>query len=367
MKKLRLLVVSNMYPSAETPVYGIFVKKFVESMHHIGVEIRDTVVIPGSTQNLFKRALLYLRFIALSIYKIRNGGFDILYIHYAGQSLLPLLFCRFSPPPYLVINAHGSDVHPVSSIGQFIQWLVRPIVQRAQLIVVPSSYYRWELAKKFSVNRNKIYVSPSGGVDLSDFQEKTYEKEHSREFVIGYVSRIDEGKGWDILLKSVKLLSTKNTRSFQVLIIGSGKQVPQFESMINELNIRQYIQYIGAIPQHELNGYYHSMDVFVFPTYRKAESLGLVGLEAMACGVPVIGSKVGGLRSYIRPGYNGDFFTPKAVDELSIKLDQFMELDQCKIEELGKNARQTALQYDSLSVAKNLYQRLISLENTTNK
>lgn len=362
-----MLLVSNMYPSEKNPVYGIFVKNFAVSMENQGIEIIDSALISGRPKNPIISMFVYFRFTLSVLRKIKKGGFDIIYVHYAGQSLLPLLFCKSAQLKSLVINAHGSDVHPISVVGRLVQRIVRPIVRRAQLVVVPSSYYKWEIAKKFAISRKRIFISPSGGVNLTSFNERIRHAEYSNKFIIGYVSRIDEGKGWDILLKSVKLLSARNTRDFRVLIIGSGKQVPQFESMINELNIRQHIQYIGAIPQHELNGYYHSMDVFVFPTYRKAESLGLVGLEAMACGVPVIGSKVGGLRSYIRPGYNGDFFTPKAVDELSIKLDQFMKLDQCKIEELGKNARQTALQYDSLSVAKNLYQRLISLENTTNK
>lgn len=80
------------------------------------------------------------------------------------------------------------------------------------------------------------------------------------------------------------------------------------------------IKYIGPIPYHSLPEIYCTLDLFIFPTCLE-ESLGLVGLEAMACEVPVIGSYIGGLKDYIKDKENGFFLLREMRKNFLIKLN----------------------------------------------
>jgi glycosyltransferase involved in cell wall biosynthesis len=95
-------------------------------------------------------------------------------------------------------------------------------------------------------------------------------------------------------------------------------------------------------------------DVFVFPTYRQEESLGLVGLEAMACGVPVIATKIGGPLGYIVDNENGFLFDIKNVTMLAEKIMAFYKLPEIEKNKMKRNAITTAQTYDSVTVNKDL-------------
>ncbi len=119
--------------------------------------------------------------------------------------------------------------------------------------------------------------------------------------------------------------------------------------MIIDLGLAADVSYIGPVRQTELPAVYRSFDVFVFPTVRAAESLGLVGLEAMACGVPVIGSNTGGLTGYISHGENGFLFEPGNVKELADRIVMFCNLARSERQALSQQAIRTARSYDSVA------------------
>lgn len=120
--------------------------------------------------------------------------------------------------------------------------------------------------------------------------------------------------------------------------------------MVDRLDLGSCVEYLGAIPHDELPQYYNDMDVLVFPTERDAESLGLVGLEALACGVPVIGSAIAALPGYIEHGRNGFLFPPGDSDALFSCLVHFFSLKEAEIYELKRNATRSVEDYDSTSV-----------------
>lgn len=94
---------------------------------------------------------------------------------------------------------------------------------------------------------------------------------------------------------------------------------------IKELNLLEYCSYLGPKTHQELNELYHQADVMIFPTMLY-ESLGLVGLEAMACGCPVIGSNIGCLPEYVKDGVTGFLFESGNSHELADKIINFYEL-----------------------------------------
>lgn len=356
---MKILLISNMYPTKSQPSYGIFVKNFEDHLLPEGFNFHK-VVISGRGQNSVEKLKKYLKFFIDTISALRNEHFELIYVHYIGHSLLPILILQKYIKKPLVINAHGSDVFIASKIGSIIQKLVLPVIKKSDMLVVPSSYFADVVRKKFDLENGRIFVSPSAGINVSLF--KSFEPaNNSQVFTIGYVSRIDEGKGWDTLLDSVRLLVAKNIGNIKVLMIGGGSQKDLLVKKIDEMHLKNYIDYLGPMPHNELVTYYNKMDLFVFPT-RLVESLGLVGLEAMASGVPVIGSNIGGLKGYIKSGNNGDFFEPGNSKDLTKKIQKFMEFDEKKMRVYKINAIETAKVYDSKIVAQKLADKLLNLK-----
>ena len=353
---MKILLISNMYPSKENPTYGIFVKNFKDQMEKQKFDVTQTALIRGRGKNKLEKIVKYVKFFRNVIISIKQNKYDLIYVHYIGHSLLPLLLVQKYIKKTLILNAHGSDVFVNNRIKNYIQKLVTPIIKKANLIVVPSSYFADVIHNKFHIEKNKIFVSPSGGIDTDLFRPLDKKKDGS-ELIIGYVSRIDEGKGWDILLQAVRLLLDKGIVNFKVLMIGGGSQEQLLLRMIKDLGIEKNIDFIGRIAHEELVHYYNKMNVFAFTT-TLTESLGLVGLEAMACGVPVIGSDIGGLKGYIENGSNGELFKPGNIDALSEKMKKFILMDKKVLRQYSIQSEATAKQYDSNIVSQNMRDKL---------
>lgn len=353
---MRLLLISNMYPSESHPGYGVFVQNFEKGIIECGGTVHKAV-IRGKGKNKIEKIFKYVKFF-FDVYKtLLNNHYDVIYVHYMAHSLLPLLLLsKFLKKP-LILNAHGEDVLIDSKLGAFIKKLVSPMIEKAQMIVVPSKYFKVIVSETFHVKPQNIFISPSGGIDTTLFKSLETSR-NTHVFTIGYISRIDEGKGWDLLLDATKVLVENNIKDFKVLMIGGGTQITLLTEKIDILNLQNYITYFGPKPHDELVYYYNQMDVFAFTTTRLAESLGLVGLEAMACGVPVIGSNIGGLKEYIKTGYNGDLFEPANSNELAEKIKSFMKLDVDKKTILKNNAIETAKKYDSKKINNDLYNKI---------
>lgn len=357
MKK-KILLISNMYPCKEQPTYGVFVQNFEELMSKQNFNFTKSVIC-GRGKNIFYKLAKYLHFFQTTISTIKANQYDLIYVHYINHSLLPLLLIRNKIDKPLVINAHGSDTLPTSKTGKILQTLVTPIIKKADLVVVPSIHFQTTVQNKFNIHKDKIFISPSAGINTQLFQKLP--KRDESIFTIGFVSRLDQGKGWDILIQAIdKLKQMDLPKKIQVFIIGGGNKEKELKTMITNHQLTDIVYMIGRVEYPKLPYWYNKMDLFIFPTTLN-ESLGLVGLEAMSCGVPVIGSDIGGLKEYIKNGVNGKLFTPTDVDELSSKIFEYMQLSQPEKNQYSLEAVKTAKNYDSVLVSVHLKNRLLQL------
>ena len=183
------------------------------------------------------------------------------------------------------------------------------VIQGVDVVVVSTDQEREDLSRLYGVSPRSVHTIPAG-VDLDLFRpmdqaeaRKTLGLQEAN--VVLSVGRIEPLKGLDILVRAMPLLSdAENTR----LVIVGGKQghdreLRRLKSLGAELGIQERATFTGAVDQTRLPAYYSAADVFVLPSYY--ESFGLVALEAMACGTPVIASRVGGPKSFIRSGETG--------------------------------------------------------------
>jgi len=190
------------------------------------------------------------------------------------------------------------------------------------------------------------------GVDERLFKpiEKTEAiKETDLDFekTILFVGRITKAKGIRILIKALKNLKLKFNKELKLLIIGgdiSGVMHSEIESRekkyikekIKELDLSDDVIFLGPVEREKLPYYYSVADICVIPSLY--ESFGLVAVEAMACGTPVIASKTGGLTHTVKNGYSGLHFVPGRSDHLAKKILEIIT-DSEKLREMGINAR----------------------------
>ncbi len=186
----------------------------------------------------------------------------------------------------------------------------RKLVKGCQRILAPTRKERDNLIKIYGANPDKIGIVPCG-VDLDLFRpiDTAEVREElgldSKESVVLYVGRFEPLKGIDRLLEAMTYF--KKHQHFRLMIIGGdGRHAPESQklrTLSRKLGIQNAVTFVGRIPQTNLPPYYSAADVVVVPSHY--ESFGLVGLESLACGTPVVSTEVGALPSILRPGENG--------------------------------------------------------------
>lgn len=346
-----------MYPSAKHPSYGIFVKNSEDILLEGGFEISQKAVISGKGRNIAEKIIKYSKFYWRILWQGFISDHNVIYVHYISHAAIPVLFLKFFTKKKLILNVHGTDVISQRNFDKLLFPFSKILCKNADLIVSPSEYFKNTVIEKFKVSGEKIFVYPSGGIDLEIFKKADY-KRISKKFILGFVSRLDAGKGWDLYLKALFLLKTKNPDiDFQGLVIGDGNEKKLFLEMMKNLSLEENITYVGGKSQKELPYYYNQMDVFIFPSVL-AESLGLVGLEALACKIPVIGSNRGGCLEYVFDNQNGYLFEAGKHEDLTAKIMKYFRLSALEKLEMKEKAYEVALGFEKNAVAKNLFEQL---------
>lgn len=355
--KKKILLVSNMYPSEKYKFYGSFVRNTKILLEENGF-IVDKVVKYKETKFLNKLFSYIMFYIKTTIKGIVNN-YDYIYVHYISHSSFGAIIPKVtSKNTKLVLNAHGNDVVADFDFEKKNEKKSKKFLKFADNVVVPSNYYKKVMIDKYGVFENIITVYPSGGVDTEKFRKK--DKNESKKIsnlkeeysYVGYISRIEKNKGYDVFLKSIKNLEEEGKiGNKKFLIIGTGSEEDKMYKLIKELDILKYLEIRNMVSQDELVDIYNSLDLFIFPTYRESESLGLVGLEAMACETFLIASKNYGPTDYVINKKNGLFFEPKDDIDLKNKILEYENLNQEQYKKIIKKARQTAIKYDFKNTA----------------
>ncbi|WP_293789544.1 glycosyltransferase [uncultured Pedobacter sp.] len=203
----------------------------------------------------------------------------------------------------------------------------------ADAIVVPSHFVKDTLVLN-GVSPDKIYLNPFG-VDhdlFADFNQRDY-KAQTLKFL--FVGSINVRKGIPDLLQAWEELKLKNA---ELILVGTN-QIP---ALAEAEFIDPTIRFLGRIEKNKLPEIYNDAHVFVFPSY--FEGLAQVQLEALSCGLPVIGSTNSGAKDFIIDGKNGFVIEPGDLNALKKAIDFFIQ-NRDKLAEMSKNATESAKEF----------------------
>ncbi|MGH2538843.1 MAG: glycosyltransferase, partial [Candidatus Promineifilaceae bacterium] len=196
------------------------------------------------------------------------------------------------------------------------------------------------------------------GVDLDRFKPISKSEAKARVSIpahhknILFAGRIEPLKGVDTLLLAVALIqrhSPEVAEDICVAIIGGDpwsddqdEEMMRLQELRHQLGVSDFVTFLGAKDQDVLPNYYAAAEMVVMPSHY--ESFGLVALEAMAMGTPVIASEVGGLAFLVRDGVNGFHVPSRDPEALAERIFTLLQDKDCR-EQLGRQARQSAQQY----------------------
>jgi D-inositol-3-phosphate glycosyltransferase len=243
-----------------------------------------------------------------------NGlNYDIVFSHYWLSALVGKYLRRKWQMPYIAMYHTLGAVKNVLGIGEEEPALrivsERETIKDCQRIIVATDDEKRDLVGYYGAVPEKISVVPCG-VNMNLFRpvDKAFARKTlglNDEKVLLFVGRIDPLKGIEQLIKTLPLLT--NNDNLRLIVVGGDEnsymELEELKNLSVALGVRSSVTFPGLVRQEQLPHYYSAADVGVVPSYY--ESFGLVALEALACGTPVVAADVGDLKNIIRPGETG--------------------------------------------------------------
>jgi len=207
----------------------------------------------------------------------------------------------------------------------------KALARECHRILAPTEREKTHLVRYYLAAEDRIGVVPCG-VNLDLFQPMDQAAARRclgldpEGSVILYVGRFDPLKGIDRLFSAMThLMHRKNLRL--VIIGGDGDQSPEFQRLqrrCSDLKIQEAVTFAGRVPQESLPPYYSAADILVVPSYY--ESFGLVGLESLACGTPVVSTKVGVLEDILKQNSIGHLVKNASPRSLATGIEKILSI-----------------------------------------
>lgn len=227
-------------------------------------------------------------------------------------------------------------------------YLIKRFSNRCQGVIVPT-YSAEEYLRMIGV-KTPTLVQPTG-IDAARYASAdTLEVESLRQrwqiepahTVLISVSRISQEKNISFMLESLAELKRQGHTDLRLLLIGDGPDRQPVQQRVAELGLERQVSLVGAAPPEEMAHYYHLGDLFVFAS--TSETQGMVILEAMAAGLPVVAVRSSGIDDVVREGVNG-FKTPQNRQQWGQRILELQQ-DSAQRETMGNRAQAFAADYD---------------------
>ena len=258
--------------------------------------------------------------------EIENDRPDI--IHGQHVWILPSLATGYNIP--LILTAHGTDLMDFDKWPQLRKYAIKAMDECFAVISISKDNCAL-IEERFPDDKDKI-VMMRNGYDPSIFYPEEADKDevlrsynidksdYEGKKIVSFAGKLIGFKGVDILLEAIKIYEDKKPESVTI-IAGDGEERDNLHNQAERLNLKT-VRFLGNVNQQQLRKIYNIADVNLVPSRR--EPFGLVAIEAMACGTPVIASNQGGLPDFVN-GSVGGLVKPEDPENLADKIIEVLK------------------------------------------
>jgi glycosyltransferase involved in cell wall biosynthesis len=331
----------------------------------------------GLDRNIFSQVICYLRGDDDNHTKFEAWGNDVISLDISKKKLrrfqpslvfqlariieeqgIDIVHCQLHKPTvYGALTAYmtGKNLKVISHVRglnrtrSFQRKLLNGILfRRISRIIAVSNAVRDDIVRtNFMCSPGKV-VTIYNGIDVKAFMDSDLTREEARTqlglsdkdaFVYGTVGRLAETKGQKVLLKSFARVYEKYPKSW-LIITGKGRLESELRALAAELNIHERVVFLGY--RTDILEVLKAYDVFVLPSI--AEGLPGALLEAMATGIPVIASRVGGVPEILNDPNLGSMVSPSSRDELASAMERLCSMDEMRRNMIGETLRANVLE-----------------------
>lgn len=276
---------------------------------------------------------------------LRDGRFDVLHVHSPEAPSLSLLACMNARGP-IVATFHAAN--PRSWILATLQPALQPQMEKIQGRIAVSAAARKTIVEHLGGDAVLI----PNGVDVAAFGDgDPFPGWPGMDQAVGFLGRLDEPrKGLDVLLDAFARLAPRRP-GLRLLLAGPGDA-----GAVRALEpaLRQRVVMLGQVSEADKTRFFHSVDVYAAPNLG-GESFGIVLLEAMAAGTPIVASDLAAFRPVLADGRAGRLCPPGDAPALALALDALLA-DQPARRELAATGRSLVQAYDWAAVARQVVQ-----------
>jgi len=317
-----------------------------------GIEVYRFTYPSGNRQLLHYKRIPYLRMIVffltgfmIALKVTRAKACSLIHVHWViPTGVIGIVIGKILKIP-VIVHARGTDMHTYAIRGRWLRALTGCILRNADSLIATSKEIRAIMTDAFDIPSEKISVIPTG-IDTDLFCPSIANESNSVSFRsaktdILYVGALNQMKGvWD-LLKAVEKLFPRYPNLY-LTMVGEGPLTGEIQRWAGRLAFEKRVRLAGPVPPERVSELLQISHIFVLPSHREGTPNSL--LEAMACGIPCVATRVGDVPSIVRDGKDGLLVRPGAPAELGLKIRLLLE-DTKLYEEISRNSRKKALQY----------------------
>ncbi|PWB38299.1 MAG: hypothetical protein C3F02_04820 [Parcubacteria group bacterium] len=254
--------------------------------------------------------------------------YDLIHLHYPFFGGAEIIYFLNKFRDLKLAVTYHMDVVGTGILSRFFRWhtnhVMPRILDKADKIIITS----WDYARQSNL-RDRLQAEPEKFVEVPcgvnhllykpRIKDKTlldqYEL-HDKKIIlfVGVLDKAHYFKGLNILIQAASQM--KDTDEWRVLVVGDGNLRDSYQSLAENLGLAKKIIFAGFVPDNILPKFYNTADMLVLPSVDKSEAFGMVALEAMASGLPVITSDLAGVRTVVEKQKTGLLVKPGSVDNL---------------------------------------------------
>ena len=376
---MKVLILATGYPRWEGDFANIYLHRLAKSLVNKGVEVhvaaphakglkreevindvyihrfqylypsglQDLAYFPGVPEKIKTlKGKMQLPFFMLGMIKktigiVKKYDIDVINVHWAIPSgFIATITKRFHGKP-VVITLYGAELWPaIRKNSKLMKWSIKYALNNADKVVGISDA-TCNTGKEIS-GRKDIEILPDG-IDTETFNPRVDGNEIRKKYGMFIFSsgRMVERKGFIYLIRAMPYILEKFPK-IKLIIGGDGPEREKLENEVKKLNIKNSVILPGFIPDNDFPKYMKACDVFVLPSIidRRGDTEGsaTILLEAMACGTPGVGTKVGGVPYAIKNGKGGFLVEQKKPKQLAEKIIILLKDEKLR-KEMGKVGR----------------------------